>query len=409
LKTVIILLSVLSIALGMVVGWLEHEDSRKAAATGRGGEEVIAAPSPPPAHPQGTERRRRSWTPGASEIVSLDAEPAPPPVESGKAEARVLSGGQAPGPAADSPFAPRLDAIAALIEKRRFAEAEEGARDLAEDPARPPPPVREAALRLAARARIFEKILKAIPPGASDPGSAFEVVLANGATIRAAEVDESAGRYVFKLPRGITFSPPREDVLEVRRVTGQPAARTEWKDLAPRVAALSHPIDIFIGGVRPCFQNGLDREGFALLEKLLVRPDSDQIPLLFIPDAGEEALIDWRVAAGRAGAALEGGADLAASAPARPTTPGDATAAPAADAPDPQVLIQVAGLLGEAQALYRSAAGKEGREEDIRQARERLDRALQSLEPLPPGHEAVKKLRRELAQLLSDVSRAVSF
>ena len=49
---------------------------------------------------------------------------------------------------------------------------------------------------------------------------------------------------VFKLPKGITFSPPREDVLEVRRAAGKPEARVEWKDLAARIASLDHPIDI---------------------------------------------------------------------------------------------------------------------------------------------------------------------
>jgi hypothetical protein len=406
LKTVSILLSVLAIAAGMIVGWLEHEESRNAAATSSA-EQVIAAPSPSPLRSEEPDRKRRSWRPGTSEIVSLDTEPESGPDSSAKPEARAISERPDPALPSDSRFRPRLDAVAVLIQKRSFAEAEKGAREIAEDASQPPPPVREAALRLAAKARVFGRILAGIPAVAGDAGSFFEVLLANGARIRAIEVDETVGHYVFKLPKGLTFSPAKEDVLEVRRATGKLEARVEWKQLAPKVASLTHPIDIFIGGVQPCFQNGLDREGFALLDKLLALPNSDQVPLLFIPDAGDDALEDWRLAAGRPAprGGRQPGDRPAASDSGAPADPADSSTT----VPDPQALVQVAEILGEAQALYRSGAGKEGREGEVRQARERLDRALELLEPLPAGHETVKKLRRQLAQLLSDVSRAGSF
>jgi hypothetical protein len=253
---------------------------------------------------------------------------------------------------------------------------------------------------------VLQRLVAAIPAAATAAGTSSEVLLANGARIRVAEVAQKGGRQVFKLANGMIFSPPEADVLEVRSVSDQPASRPRWQDIAPRIASLTHPIDIFIAGVQPCFQNGLDREGFALLDKLLARPDADQVPLLFVPEAGADVLADWRLAAGRpapaAGAAA--GRRESEEADGSPAGPGS-DQAPL----DPQALVQVAQLVGEARALYGSAAGKDGREGDIRAARERLDRALQILEPLPPGDESVKKLRRQIAQLLSDVSRTASF
>jgi hypothetical protein len=402
LKTITILLSVLAIAAGMAVGWLEHEESRKAAATSRA-DQVIAAPAVLAPASGAPERRRRSWTPGESEIVSLEGESGTPPSPVSEPEVRNVPDRPGPGAPGESTGDPRLQAIALAIEKRSFTEAEKAARELAEGgDGEATAAVREAALRLAAKARVFDGLLKAIPAAPADPGASFEVLLANGATIRVIEVDETSARYVFKLPKGITFSPPREDVLEVRRAAGKPEARVEWKDLAARIASLGHPIDIFIGGVTPCFQNGFEKEGLALLEKLLARLDSDQVPLLFIPDAGEEALADWRLAAGRGRTGGGAPAAVAEKSAAQP-------AAEERSGPDAQILVQAAELLGEAQALYRAGAGKEGREEEVRQARERLDRALEILDPLPADHETVKKLRRQLAQLLSDVSRTASF
>ena len=65
-------------------------------------------------------------------------------------------------------------------------------------------------------------------------------------------------------------------------------------------------------------------------------------------------------------------------------------------------------LLGEAQALYQTAATKEGREQELAEARKRLNRAMELLEPLPPD-DTVKKLRRDLSQLLSDIVRVSPF
>ena len=73
----------------------------------------------------------------------------------------------------------------------------------------------------------------------------------------------------------------------------------DWKTLEPKVSKLEHPIDIFIDGVERCYRLGLKPEGLKLLEQLLARPDSDNIPLLFVPEADESTLNDWRLAAGR--------------------------------------------------------------------------------------------------------------
>jgi len=59
--------------------------------------------------------------------------------------------------------------------------------------------------------------------------------------------------------------------------------------------------------------------------------------------------------------------------------------------------------------MYQGAAGQEGKEGDLRKARDRLDRALEVLGPQPQDDDAVRKLRRQIAQLLYDVTKASPF
>ena len=51
----------------------------------------------------------------------------------------------------------------------------------------------------------------------------------------------------------------------------------------------------------------------------------------------------------------------------------------------------------------------EVKEEDLGKARDRLNWALEILETQPPDEDSVKRLRRQVATLLSDVARASPF
>jgi len=90
----------------------------------------------------------------------------------------------------------------------------------------------------------------------------------------------------------------------------------------------------------------------------------------------------------------------------RPSGAGESTGG---EAVDPGSIAKVEGLFGQAQALYQAAAGKEGRESDLKTARERLQEALDIVETLPPGDAEVRKVRWQLGQLLSDVVRVLPF
>lgn len=488
MKTFAIIMCNLAIIGGIVVGRIEYQSEKAAplpdgAAEGAGTAEARKAPRPP--KPERASSPRRASRSSEEEILSASddsprarkREAFPQPADSVASQA---------SPRDSSVFKDRLEGLQAIFLKQDFPAAEKGARDLAAETLDGPASVHSQAARLAAKARVFGKLLQSMPSqrvqqnssiqGDSSQtnrkkGSALsdgaEVVLANGSKITGKLVEESADRYVFKIPSGGLFCPPREDVLQVRPTTlqSEPATILGWKTIEERISKLDHPIDIFIDGVARCYGLGLKQEGLQLLEKLLARPDSDSIPLLFVSDADETTVSDWRLAAGRflseqeaatgraaltpssTGALAAGDAEKSSgpgdesvvrpkifgldddSPPPRPvpasapdevsrrdsmektrgpqsTARGAATAAPSVD---PASLSRAAQLVGEAQALYQSSAGKEGREEDLQKARARLDKALEVLEPLPPGNEEVKKLRRRVAQLLSDVSRASPF
>ena len=230
-----------------------------------------------------------------------------------------------------------------------------------------------------------------------------EVLLANGLKLEATRIEETAERYEISLPSGTRFSAPREDVLQVKpletRVLVPSAADgSAWKELEPKLAKLEHPIDIYVQGVQRLFRLGIDKEGFDLLDRLLERQDAEVIALLFTSDGGEQSLHDWRRAAGReAPPAPEPGASAASESESAPTA-----------AADPGSLDRLRELIAEARALYKGAAGKEGGGEDLKAAREKLDRAREILESLPAS-DAVRNLSMECGVLISDVTRQLPF
>ena len=288
----------------------------------------------------------------------------------------------------------RLEKLTALLSSHDFRGAEAAAKALADATARGPISVHDRALQLEAKARVFEKLVSRMPKteaSASAPVTtkASEVLLSNGNRILAIAADEDAERYVFKLEGGAIFTPRREDVLEVKVVDRQISLAPGWPALQQKISRLDDAVLLFVDGVERCYRMGFRKEGLDVLDGILGRPDSDQIPLLFVPDADEAVLRDWQVAAGR-----------------RPPGAGELAGG---DAIDPASLAKVEQLFGQAQALYQAAAGKEGRESDLKTARERLQEALDIVETLPPGDAEVRKVRWQLGQLISDVVRALPY
>ena len=395
-----------AVAAGAIVGWVELEDQRT---------HVSDVKDVTPALPGPERGKVKTSTPSAPQG-------APEPLPTGTSapgkgqdiEGSVETPGGAVSPEAAAALKAELEEVSSRIQKQEFRSAGELALDLARRA--DAGPVRSEALRLAAKSRVFQKLLESVP--SPPPAEALcEVILSNGNKIAAKEVEEQADRYVIKFATGGTFAPRKEEVLEIRRNSPQGKAESEWKSLQSRISRLDHPIDMYLDGVQRCYQLGRKREGLEILEKLLPKQESDQIPLLFIADADAAVLRDWRVAAGREapkapqGAATSGGETLVSvSGKREPQADEGVVEQPESRSPaDPGQLVRAAQLVAEAQTLYQGAAGKEGKEGDLSAARERLDRAVDILELLPPDDESVRSLRIQLAQLLSDVVRASPF
>ncbi|MBI4602695.1 MAG: hypothetical protein HY721_12125, partial [Planctomycetes bacterium] len=278
------------------------------------------------------------------------------------------------GPLAElGAFRGRLDVVQEMLFRRDYAAAEAAARALAAETANGPISAHDRALQLEAKARAFRRLLGSATPGPAQGSGGqgaprkektlvAEVLLANGTRFEAKLLEERADAYVFRLFNGGRFAPRKEDVLEVRQVEREVALGADWTELQPKIAALSHPIDIFVDGVQRLLRLGLERQGLEILEKLLERPDSDQVPLLFVGDSDEGLLRDWQVAAGRrrpAGTAPDEVASAGEPPGARSDEGASAPAGTAAEA-DLASLTQARRLAEEAQALSQGAAGKEG-------------------------------------------------
>jgi hypothetical protein len=425
MRNIGIIVSALSISAGILVG--HSESTREARERGEeaGGSNPFSSPYGDLVAP--TAKKKTSGTgaarrrPGPRDAGPRNGEEpgAADPAAGGAASSREASGVAAPS-ADPAQSEARLGEIERLLAGHELAAAREAAATLAASLPRSAPALRARALRLEAKARVIEELLRNIPDkGAQGKGGATsgagggmrEVLLANGNKVVATSVEKEGDRYRIVLPNGATFSPPAEDVLEVRPYSEEKYRQGEWEKIEATVAKLENSIDLFVRGVQKAYQLGLEKEGLGLLDRLLALPDSDTIPLLFIPEASAALVEDWRVAAGRASDAEV----LARTAPttAASRAPGAGDLPPRAaegldEEIDPNALLNASRLMGEAQALYQAAAGKEGREDDLREARKRIDRAFEILESLP-ATDTVKDIRRKLSTLLSDVVRVSPF
>ncbi|HVR73829.1 MAG TPA: hypothetical protein VMT52_05830 [Planctomycetota bacterium] len=91
---------------------------------------------------------------------------------------------------------------------------------------------------------------------------------------------------------------------------------------------------------------------------------------------------------------LDGGRDLSLEVAAGETT---------------RALLEAQGLVKEAEELFQSSAGKEGRELELREAKKLLERAEVLLDAFPENNLDAKNLRRRASQLHSDLLRVSGF
>lgn len=74
-----------------------------------------------------------------------------------------------------------------------------------------------------------------------------------------------------------------------------------------------------------------------------------------------------------------------------------------------KTFLEAQGLVKEAEELFQSSAGKEGRELELREAKKLLERAEVLLDALPENNLDAKSLRRSANQLHSDLLRVSGF
>lgn len=456
MKSLFLILCGVAITAGVFVGYLDHIASRYPIVTG----------APPPGPDPSTSQIRTRSDPssrdpgGTGEGVHAAPSAGPRPERP--------AGREEPAVSRDSPSVAALQkgllGLEDLVGAQQFDKAVEVGTEILRKNADAPLDLLEKVARVVAKARVLDRVVSNLPDGKIAPGTS-DVLLANGLTVRATSVDRDGDRYVIHLAKGGTFSPAEDDVLEVKQIDSKAFLEAERKAIEEKVAGARHPVDVFLDGVQRYYALGLKEEGLRLLEGILATDaaQTEQVALLFVPDADDALLDDWRVAAGRerpvlgarggqassvtiAGLGEEAGPSSDGPASKGPASDGSASGGPASGGPasggpvsegtpsratppiarlpgstsdpsfgpvggsaDTNELIRAAQLVAEAQVIYQGAIGREGKDGDLGKARDRLDRALEIVEGQPGDDEIVKRLRRQIGQLLSDVARASPF
>lgn len=260
----------------------------------------------------------------------------------------------------------------------------------------------EEQVRHAARARVLERLFRSLPKPKPLRGFS-EVFLSSGVRVQARDVKKEGDRFVIELLNGVTWKPRSDEVLEVRALDPQAHIASEKAKIDAKLRGLKHPVDLYLDGARRYRELGLDGEARRVLEKILAAPPAQALEalLLFVPDADEALRGDFEVAAGIREPSL----------PERPPAAAPPEEAPRVEPARPvgtSELTRAAALADRASALYREAALREGKEEELAEARKLLDEAREILES-QPDDDRTQALRRRIGQLMSDVSRASPF
>ncbi|MGQ9590991.1 MAG: hypothetical protein ACUVYA_11925 [Planctomycetota bacterium] len=260
----------------------------------------------------------------------------------------------------------------------------------------------EEGVRRAARARLLERLFRSLPP--PQPLQGFsEIFLSSGVRVRARQVKKEGDRYVLELVQGVTWKPRADEVLEVRALDPQAHVASEKAKIDAKLRGLAHPVDLYLDGARRYRELGLDDDARRTLERILAAPPAQALEalLLFVPDADEALREDFEVAAG----IREPSPPESPPAAAPPREPPRAEPTKRAETSE---LSRAQDLVDRASALYRAGALREGKEDELAEARKLLDEAREILENRPDDERA-QALRRRIGQLMSDVSRASPF
>jgi hypothetical protein len=383
LKPLFLLISTLVLAAGIFVGWQDAQKKKP----GSGPVEK----NPPPAV-SGGDKASATASPGAE---NGETDPEPPA-----------------GPTAEE--ARKLAEIEGLLEAQDFEGASRAASDLVSGGSEE---ARARALWLEAKATVFAKLL----PLKSRPPQVKKVLLDNEETLLVLDAVRDDGRWKLTLPSGsVRYRPEQEvlDVEEVDAVDSKHLLEEQWEKIAPAIARLEHPIDIYIRGVRKLYQSGLPERGYQLMEKLIRMPDGYHVPLALGGSEADDLLRQWKIAAAGAPsetkAGTRAGKETAAVEP--PTTvttpPGEKrvqpppTATPTAEVPGE--LARAKELMKQAVAMYRASREKEGEDQKLGESYDKLKEAREILQQLPQTDD-VRALYHRLIQLMGDIGKALPF
>ncbi len=430
-RSLCILISALALAGGILVGWTDYQRDREARP-----EPTDSGPTMRPATPQdtgsgarGTPRKRtrggdRTRTDDGSDSVATTSGDRASDGSSSAARRESLT-------KITAAQRGEIDAIRGLISEQDFSAAESRARQMAENAEGL---ARAKARQLEAKAIVFDRLVpKETSAGAQTTPNAREILLANRQTLVATSVATEYDGYDVKLISGTNVRLRKEEVLEVRDLDPKAYNDQQRKILERRVRHLSHPIDLYLRGVRKYYQHGLRDEGYELLERLLSMPDGEQVPLVFGGNEGDELLGYWEEASGKGVKAIEqaSSGDLVARGPNGSTastgtesTPGNtqpdrhddtgsqdtgtSAGATTTGTVDAETLGKIHQAYGQAVALYRAARGVDDRGADLEKAYQTLLAVQEKLHELPETDE-VRKLRRKVGVTIYDVYKASPF
>jgi hypothetical protein len=416
---------------GAAVGWVESSERRGSAGGTPPGAEVhgsvVGARSSTDA-PRAAEEERETAEASEAGEARTDARSAPLD-RSIRAASASKTGDSSPvtkdprtqGSAEELQ---RLEQIRSSIVKGDLDSARLAAAELTASSAAS---VAEEARRLEARAQLLERLAPDKAERGKPPSHVWRVHLANGQSVEALDVEAERDRWIVRLTSGAVWRPKVEEVVSVEKVAAEPYLATRKAEIDRRVSKLDGAVDLYHRGVVAYFREGLGREGFELLDRLLGLPDAAELvravgqrseqgsgeleSLLALATRGttrppaEEARSESPPFPPDA----ESGAELVEQSGESPSSE-PPRAEPKRAIADPKAAFETAGrLVNDARKLYRGALRQDGHESEMESAYDKLREAQDILEALPSSQDGVPELRREVGVLLFDVSRALPF
>ncbi len=383
------------------------------------------------------EARRDAMAPPPVEPVTVRGDAVESPVEGGRRSPEESGSPRVeqpsrPRPPDDAEIARAIRRIEERLARDGFRAVGEVASDELEslleahDALRGDPELAEALAplrRWKLKAEVFAAVVDPIERQTL-PERLYEVTLTNGNVLTARRADLVGNEYdISVLPSGEVVR-PRDTVSRVDELSREQYLARLETEITANAERITSPIDMYVKVVAHCFRWGMTKTGYEFLERLLTMPKSSQVPAIFAHDPDGDITMRWEQAAGRAPLDPLPGTAVASAPPPSPDTSG---ARPPTERPepallDPSVVIEtdpariadalreVRRLRIEAQTIYQKVVvGHQGKLDDLHEARQKLEDAVDILARLPRNQSDVKNARREVAQLLHAVIKSLPF